>query len=66
MKKLYGLMVCEDENSFFRYLSFSHSIQKLEKSIFVKNHSWFVGDNGAHTDILVFPQYRIEEVNFII
>ncbi len=71
MDKLYGLMVCEHQDAFFRYLSFSHSIEKLKASVFIgSGKHWYVTDNGAESYLDMagkpsFPIYKIEEVNFI-
>ena len=71
--KLYCLSVILEKSSYEQPLSYSHDIEKLQKSVYLgKNVSWRInhvhqpGSWVRETNVLKHPYYVINEVNFII
>lgn len=77
-QKLYFLQVLDYNKDLdvatWKNLSYSHSIEKLQRSVFLRNCCWNIGSHDitnsketiAYTENDVYPQYFIKEVNYII
>ena len=68
-QKLYMLSYVESEDEVYKSLSYSHDIEKLQRSVYTNSPWYILGQTeSAHcrTEPGQYPMYQIEEVNFII